>query len=189
MSRQPLGGLGRLIFRGFTITLFFRHTTFGRTSLDEGPARRRDLYLTTYNTHKKQTSMPPVGFFFCLSGFFFPLIHFCTVFLHPFVLHVTLRSTLPSLQQTQHKHPCPRWDFFLPVRGFSPLIHFFVLFKSFRPSCLFTFHTTVLTKNTTKTSMPRWDCFLFLFFLLIPGFSPLIHFCSVLILFRPFHVT
>jgi hypothetical protein len=60
MARQPLGGLGRLIFRGFTITLF-RHTTLERTPLDEGPARRRDLYLTTHNTHNRQTSMPPVG--------------------------------------------------------------------------------------------------------------------------------
>ena len=24
--------------------------------------RRRDLYLTTHNTHNRQTSMPPVGF-------------------------------------------------------------------------------------------------------------------------------
>jgi hypothetical protein len=61
MARQPLGGLGRLIFRGFTITLF-SHTTLGRTPLDEGPARRRDLYLTTRNTHKRQTSISPVGF-------------------------------------------------------------------------------------------------------------------------------
>jgi hypothetical protein len=45
MAQQPLGGLGRLIFRGFTITLF-RHTTLGRTLLDEGSARRRDLYLS-----------------------------------------------------------------------------------------------------------------------------------------------
>jgi hypothetical protein len=60
MAWQPLGALGRLIFRGFTITLF-RHTTFGRTPLDEWPARRRDLYLTTHNTHKRQTSLPPVG--------------------------------------------------------------------------------------------------------------------------------
>jgi hypothetical protein len=52
-------GQDRLIFRGFTITL--RHTTLGRTPLDEWPARRRDLYLTTYNTHNRQTSMPPVG--------------------------------------------------------------------------------------------------------------------------------
>jgi hypothetical protein len=61
MARQPLGGLGRLIFRGFTITLF-RHTKFGRIPLDEGPARRRDLYVTTHNTHSRQTSMPTMGF-------------------------------------------------------------------------------------------------------------------------------
>jgi len=39
-----------------------RRTTFGRTPLDEWSARRRDLYLTTHNTHNRQTSMPPVGF-------------------------------------------------------------------------------------------------------------------------------
>jgi hypothetical protein len=44
----------------FDITL--RHITFGRTSLDEGSARRRDLYLTTRNTHNRQTSMLPAGF-------------------------------------------------------------------------------------------------------------------------------
>jgi hypothetical protein len=39
-----------------------RRTTVGRTPPDVRSARRRDLYLTTHNTHKKQTSMPPVGF-------------------------------------------------------------------------------------------------------------------------------
>jgi hypothetical protein len=39
-----------------------RHTTVGRTPLDEGPARRKDLYLTTHNIHNRQTSMPPAGF-------------------------------------------------------------------------------------------------------------------------------
>ena len=39
-----------------------RRSTVGRTPLDEWSARRRDLYLTTPNTHNKQTSMPPVGF-------------------------------------------------------------------------------------------------------------------------------
>jgi hypothetical protein len=29
-----------------------RHTTLGRTPLDEGPARRRDLYLTTLTTYR-----------------------------------------------------------------------------------------------------------------------------------------
>ena len=47
-------------YRGFTITL--RHTTLGRTPLDEWSARRTDLYLTSHNTHNRQTSMPPAGF-------------------------------------------------------------------------------------------------------------------------------
>jgi len=45
--------------QGFTITL--RHTTFGRTRLEEWSASRRDLYLTTHNNHKKETSMIPGG--------------------------------------------------------------------------------------------------------------------------------
>jgi hypothetical protein len=38
------------------------HTTLGRTPLEEWTARRRDLYLTTHNTYKRQTSMFPAGF-------------------------------------------------------------------------------------------------------------------------------
>ena len=47
-------------YRGFTITL--RHTTLGRTPLDEWSAQCRDFYLTTHNTHKRQISLPPAGF-------------------------------------------------------------------------------------------------------------------------------
>jgi len=39
-----------------------RHTTVGRTPLDEWSARLRDLYLTKQNTHNRQISMSPVGF-------------------------------------------------------------------------------------------------------------------------------
>ena len=39
-----------------------RRATIGRTPLDEWSIRRRDLYLTTHNTHNTQTSMPPVRF-------------------------------------------------------------------------------------------------------------------------------
>ena len=39
-----------------------RRTTVGRTPLDEWSSRRRDLYLTTHDTHNRQISMPPVGF-------------------------------------------------------------------------------------------------------------------------------
>jgi len=53
-------------FRASSITRFLDHnrwcTTVGRTPLDEWSARRRDLYLTTYNTHNRHTSVSPVGF-------------------------------------------------------------------------------------------------------------------------------
>ena len=39
-----------------------RRTTVGRTPLDEWSARRVDLYLTTHNTHNRETSIHPVGF-------------------------------------------------------------------------------------------------------------------------------
>ena len=39
-----------------------RRTTVGRTPLDKRSARRRDLYLTTYDTYNRQISMPLVGF-------------------------------------------------------------------------------------------------------------------------------
>ena len=38
------------------------HATVGRTPLDEGSARRRDLYLKTHNTQNGETPMPPAGF-------------------------------------------------------------------------------------------------------------------------------
>ena len=45
-----------------------RRTTVGRTPLHEQSARRRDLYLTTHDTHNRQISMPPVGFEPTTSG-------------------------------------------------------------------------------------------------------------------------
>jgi hypothetical protein len=38
------------------------HNTVGRTPLDEWSARRRDLYLTTHNTHNRQTPTSPAEF-------------------------------------------------------------------------------------------------------------------------------
>jgi len=60
-------------YQGFMTTLRHAHThththththarARGRISLDEGSARRRDLYLTTPNTHNRLISMPPAGF-------------------------------------------------------------------------------------------------------------------------------
>jgi hypothetical protein len=45
-----------------------RRTTVGRTPLDEWSARRRDLYLTTHNTHNRQTSVPLLGFELTISA-------------------------------------------------------------------------------------------------------------------------
>jgi hypothetical protein len=47
-------------FRGFEIIL--RHTTFGRTPLDEWSARRKGLYLTTHDIHQGQSLMPQARF-------------------------------------------------------------------------------------------------------------------------------
>jgi len=55
-----LSGLGLQIVPFFEITL--RHTTLGRTPLDEWSCRRRDLYLTTHNTRKVQPYMPKSEF-------------------------------------------------------------------------------------------------------------------------------
>jgi hypothetical protein len=59
MVQQPL------VCQGLLLTLHDHtqtHNTVGRTPLDELSARRRDIYLTTHNTHKRQTSIPPAGF-------------------------------------------------------------------------------------------------------------------------------
>ena len=45
---------------GYTSTL--SHTTLGRAPLEELQARRIDVYLTTQNTHNRQTSILSAGF-------------------------------------------------------------------------------------------------------------------------------
>jgi hypothetical protein len=45
-----------------------RRATVVRTPLDEWSIRRRDLYLTTHNTHNRQTSMSPVVFELTISA-------------------------------------------------------------------------------------------------------------------------
>jgi hypothetical protein len=50
MAQQPLVGQGLLIIE---TQIILRHTTLGRTPLDEGPARRGDLDLTTHKIHRR----------------------------------------------------------------------------------------------------------------------------------------
>ena len=52
-----------------------RRTTVGRTPLDEWSARRRELYLTTHNTHNRHASMSPVGFKPTISAGEWPQIY------------------------------------------------------------------------------------------------------------------
>ena len=59
LAQQPNSGLRRRILE---VWWSQRHTTLGRTPLDEGSARRRDIYLTTHNTLKRQTFMPSETF-------------------------------------------------------------------------------------------------------------------------------
>jgi hypothetical protein len=49
-SRAPVGLGFRMVEASRSHS---RHTTFGRTTLDEWSARRRDLHLTTHNTHNR----------------------------------------------------------------------------------------------------------------------------------------
>jgi len=57
-----VGMVGYFCIWSLSMTHTYTHThTLGRTPLDEGSARRRDLYLTTQDTHKKQTAMRPAG--------------------------------------------------------------------------------------------------------------------------------
>jgi hypothetical protein len=54
-------GSGRPHYRGFTITL--RYSTLCRNPpLAEWLGRRRDTYLTTHNTNKRETSIPQTAF-------------------------------------------------------------------------------------------------------------------------------
>jgi hypothetical protein len=73
LAQQPQGASSS------SFTTFLDHTqrrtTVGRTYLDKWSARRRDLYLTTHNTHNTQTSMSPAGFGPTVSAGERPLIY------------------------------------------------------------------------------------------------------------------
>jgi hypothetical protein len=94
--------------RGFTITL--RHTTVGRSSLDEQLSWHTDLYLTTHIIHKRQYIHVPSGFpistspnhsslqytcrHFTSSHIIFTQLHFTslhlsTLYFFPYNLHPT----------------------------------------------------------------------------------------------------
>jgi len=66
-------GPGSPRYQSFTI--IFSNTTLSRTPLDQWETRRRYLYLTTHNTHKTETSMPPAGFEHAIPAREWPQTH------------------------------------------------------------------------------------------------------------------
>ena len=128
---------GRTLARAYSFTRFLDHTqprtTVGRTPLDEWSASRRDLYLTTYDTHNRQTSTPPVGFEPTISAGERPQTHaldraatgtgYTSIYLftHNDASQsvgllwtsdqlVAETSTWQHTTLTTDKYPCPRWD-------------------------------------------------------------------------------
>ena len=65
-SSSSVGATAPHWARASSFTRFIDHSqrgfTVGRTPLDMWSAHRRDLYLTTQNTHNRHPSMPSVGF-------------------------------------------------------------------------------------------------------------------------------
>jgi hypothetical protein len=60
MAQQPLVDQGPLFIQD-SRSHSVRHTTLGIIPLEEGSARRSDLYRKTHNTHKRQTSTSAGG--------------------------------------------------------------------------------------------------------------------------------
>jgi hypothetical protein len=146
MARQPYMGLGLLVSSSF-----HDHTHILDTPQSVGLLWTRHQLVAETDIHA------PGGIFFFTNSWVFPFDPFlCCI--NPFSsFHVTYGPQQSFT--TQHKHPCPRWDFFC-VSGVFPLWSIFVLFKSFRPSCHFTFHATILIEQTQrKHPCPQWDFF------------------------------
>jgi len=110
--------------QGFRIT--FRHTTVGRTPLDEWSARGRDLYVATYNAHRRWTYTRPAGFGPAISASERPQTH-----ARP------LGSAFPDICFNT-----------IPKSSVFPVVSFQVICP---PR-----HRTHLTSDQTYTSSPPW---------------------------------
>ena len=57
--QQPPVGQGLVVEASRSHSI--KHTKLGTTALDEWSARRRDLYLTSHTTHKREKNISPAG--------------------------------------------------------------------------------------------------------------------------------
>ena len=99
-----------------------RRTTVGRTPLDEWSARRWDLYLTTHDTHNRQTSIPPGGI----------------------RTHDLSRRAAADLRFRPRGH----WDRRYTLHTFNNSEHSYCMYYSFRPH----FTCQAVSKNTSGTA-------------------------------------
>ena len=102
-------GRGPPPYRGITITL--SHTTVGRAPLDVWSARRSDLYLTTHNTHNRQTSMHSAEFEPAIPASEWPQtrvlrgVHSCNVTAHRNAVTLQVTDTIRSYELNFHPVP------------------------------------------------------------------------------------
>jgi hypothetical protein len=111
------------------------HTTVGRTSLDEGSAHRRELYLTTYDTRNRQIYKPLGEFCFVFS---------CSLYLIRtwfVVLNVLNFAFFLYLQHNKKKIS-------MPLAKFKPAIP-----KSDRPQTLALDHSTTCVDQILPTPL------------------------------------
>jgi hypothetical protein len=90
------------------------------------------LYVPCYRPYNKHNTNihAPGGIFFSCPVFFPPFDPFCTFkSFRPSSCH--LWSILVLIQQTQHKHPCLRRDFFFFGPGFFPFDPFLYCLNPF----------------------------------------------------------
>ena len=92
-----------------------RRTTVGRTPLDEWSVRRRDLYLTTQNTHNRKTPTPSVGFERTI-----PAGEQTARPLGPVMTKVSTETLMPQVVMGARRSPCKLRH----IYPFKPILNF-----------------------------------------------------------------
>ena len=127
-------------YRGYTVTPTL--TTLGRTPLDGWSARGRDLYLTTHNTHKRQTSLPQEGF-----------------------EHSIPQSERPQTHALDRFAPGTIWWYIdpamyyknLPLRCNFKIFEFWSFKKQISPKEIIFWHTSELRTKVASEYVIRWS--------------------------------
>jgi hypothetical protein len=133
-----------------------RRTTVGRPPLDEWSARRRDLYLTTHNTHNRQTSVPPLGFEPTISAGERPQTHVLDradigtgAFQIIFGLNRNKKPTQQSSMKTNHSSASTEIpELFYRIHNTLPIVHILSQISPFHalPLDAFQIHFHIILK-------------------------------------------